>query len=256
MHSPTSIRLLALCATLAASLVASAGAAAQSTDGQLAAWDALMLSPAGALPPVARQNAGDDPRRDELSVRYGFWRYDGDDSPHSNFGATVAHRFTSATEVAVTGGFLSISCGGCTGWVLGGAELRQTLWSSTRATSPLSGAFGIRASAGAAFNRGASTGSAGLAAGRATARSVSAAVDLSVGARVPHVGRLTASVLPGYGFGALSSTDLTGQGMRSTFGAALAWETRHGVSVDVGTQRIVYTGAPAQFGGGLSWRFR
>src|SRR5437867_2250129 len=69
----------------------------------LAAWDGLMLSPFGALPPLARD--GQD-TRNALAVRYGRWRFNGDDAPHNNFGATLAMPLSAArSEITATGAY-------------------------------------------------------------------------------------------------------------------------------------------------------
>src|SRR5881397_1252943 len=74
----------------------------------LAAWDGLMLSPFGALPPIA-SDAHD--ARPALAIRYGRWGFNGDNAPHNNFGATVAIPLSAArSEITATGAYLSFTC--------------------------------------------------------------------------------------------------------------------------------------------------
>ena len=70
----------------------------------IAAWDALVVSPIGALPPRMHDELFVGTRTPaELSVRYGRWRYDEDDAIHNDIGLTVTHGFgATRTDIAVT----------------------------------------------------------------------------------------------------------------------------------------------------------
>ena len=59
---------------------------AAQTIGDRAAWDALILSPIGALAPLARDPVDDEARQANVWLRYGRWRYDGNDAVHNNTG--------------------------------------------------------------------------------------------------------------------------------------------------------------------------
>jgi hypothetical protein len=239
-----------LCLALLLALALRASRLAAQSQSDLAAWNALMLSPVGALPPLAHEGVDGDTRRNELTVRYGYWRYDINDVAHNNIGVTFAHAFDFAhTEVALTGAELWLACGSCSPWFMGGVAVQSTLWEDDLAGSParpLAGTLGLRETVAAARYVG-------------TDHSValSTAVAVAVGLDVPFVFHtyLHATLLPGLGFGAFDSPDLNAQGVRPTWGGALAWSFGPGLSVSGGFQRIVLSGAPTEVGGGFSWRF-
>lgn len=224
--------------------------AAQS-ESDLAAWNGLMLSPVGALPPTAHDLVDANSARNELSVRYGRWRYDLADAIHNNTGVTLSHRLGFAsTGVGITGAYLSLSCKACSSWALGGVDVQSTFWRYALADMPwrsLSASLGVRASIGGARS---------LGIGHATAVSAAAAVALGIGFPFIRNSRLSASVLPGFGFGRIASVDETANGTRPTLGGAVAWMSASGIGVDIGIQRIVIAGGPAQIGLGLSWGLR
>ncbi|GAC1515891.1 MAG: hypothetical protein NVS1B4_08270 [Gemmatimonadaceae bacterium] len=221
------------------------------TVNDVAAWDALMLSPIGALPPMARNTADGDARPNELSIRYGRWRYDLDDAVHNNTGITFAHRFGLLnTELAFTGAFLSLSCGACLAWVSGGVDLHSTVWhgslEGTAGRTP-SVSLGLRTGLGGARYIGE---------GHAIAGSATAGVSVTGGVPFFWRSRMTAMLMPGFGFGRTASADESLHGTRPYLGAALAWTFPSGLGVDLGTQHVSMSGAPAQVGMGLAWRVR
>ncbi|GAC1655133.1 MAG: hypothetical protein NVS4B3_19610 [Gemmatimonadaceae bacterium] len=224
--------------------------AAQSAS-DLAAWDGLMLSPVGALPPRARNNDDEKAGRNAVSLQYGRWRYDPADAIHNNIGVTLSHRIDIwNTEVALTGAYLSLSCGLCSSWASGGIDLQSTFWHRALTGSleeGTSATFGLRTGIGGARY---------LGAGHATAFSVAAAAAIGVGLPFIWASRPSASVLPGFGFGRLASADVKAHGTRPSLGGALAWTFGSGFGVDVGAQRIFISGGPTQLGMGLAWNGR
>jgi len=79
-----------------------------------AAWNAMILSPLGALAPLARAPLDDDVPQSKVWLRYGQWKYDVDDAIHSNIGITVFRRLPLAsTELSLTGASLPLSCASC-----------------------------------------------------------------------------------------------------------------------------------------------
>jgi hypothetical protein len=213
------------------------------TVGQLGAFDALMVSPVGALAPVARDGSG-RPYSTEALLRYSTWSYDSNDGIHNNVGISVARRVGSRTRVSLTGAYLSLDCD-CSVWASGGMSVQSTVWSSSASRSAAEPA----AYAGVAGYLGGAryTGSGG-------AWAVSSVAALDVGGSVPFVRgtRMTLSLLPGVGTGHIASIDQTSGGVLPTFGGALAW-SGHSLTLDIGTQRVLLQGTPPQFGVGLSW---
>jgi hypothetical protein len=228
-----------------------AGAAREAraqSPGDLAAWDALVVTPVGALPPRVHDGLFVDAVRTELSVRYGRWRYDQDDAIHNDFGVTLARQLGVAqTEVALTAAYLSLSCGTCASWLSGGIAVHTRLIRQTIAgdsTHEVAASLGVRASAGAARYQGE---------GRAAATSIAGAASIGVAFPFVWSSRISVSVLPGVGIGRFSSVDEDAYGTRPTFGASMAWALPSGLVVDVGMQRIFIDGGPNQLGAGLSW---
>ncbi len=218
------------------------------SQSDLAAWAGLVLSPAGALPPLASGAADSLSRRDAVTVRYGYWRYDIDDAVHNNIGLTFSHRVGSGrTDLALTGAYLTLQCDGCSPWLLGGMELESTLWHSvfSGASTPALGAsIGMRAAIGGARNAGME---------HATAGGVSVAAALGLDGALGH-SRWSVVLLPGLGIGRLASADLTGQGARVMYGAAAGLLLPSGIAADVGMQRVYIAGGPTQYGVTLTWR--
>jgi hypothetical protein len=239
--------VLAGCAVLAGG---SGEARAQST-GDLAAWDALVVTPVGALPPRVHDLLFGDSARAELSVRYGRWRYDIDDAIHNDFGVTLSRQLgIGDTGIALTAGYLSLSCGTCKSWLSGGIEVQTRLIRQTLAGDSLhevAASLGVRASAGAARF---------LGDGRATATSIAGAASIGMAFPLGWSSRMSVAVLPGLGIGRFSSVDEDAYGTRPTFGASMAWALPKGIVVDLGLQRVYIEGGPTLFGGGLSWVHR
>src|ERR1035437_1523257 len=123
-------------ATLALTLAAWPRESAAQSASQLGAWLGLMLSPVGALAPVAV-----DPREiahgaDVLSLRSGRWRYDVEDAVHDNIGLAWSHSLGFArTQVTLTGAYGLVECPSCSTLVIGGIDLQSTLLTRTVATS-------------------------------------------------------------------------------------------------------------------------
>ncbi|HEY2066258.1 MAG TPA: hypothetical protein VGG84_09905 [Gemmatimonadaceae bacterium] len=218
--------------------------------GDLAAWDALMVTPAGALPPRAHDLLFGDSPRTELSFQYGRWRYDVDDAIHNDFGVTVTRALSVArTSISLTAAYLSLSCGTCAAWVSGGLEARTQLI-TRRLTGDSS--RDVRVSAGVVASGGAAR---FLGEGHATAGSIAGAASLGVAFPVSS-SRVSLTVLPGVGIGRFSSVDQDAYGTRPMLGASAACVLPWGMVADLGIQRVYIDGGPTQVGLGLTWRTR
>src|SRR5437879_1634900 len=120
----------------ALALAGTSGRAVAQSPDDLAAFNALIVSPIGALPPSANDDGRPLPDRASLFVSYGRWRYDVNDAIHQNVGLSVHRRIgVSTTSVSVTGAYLSSSCD-CSGWSSGGVSLTSVAWSTTGVRSP------------------------------------------------------------------------------------------------------------------------
>jgi len=225
--------------------VVACGLAAQS-DSDRAAWNAMMLSPMGALAPVARDPIDDDARQANVWIRYGRWRYDVDDAIHNNVGVTVFRPIPfplGSGELSLTGAYVSLSCSMCPSWISGGASLSSTLWQQGEIDEPWS-SLGVRADIGGAHYRGSSQTDAG---------SFAAAAVAGLGVPLILNWHLSATMSPGIGAGRIALADGIHSGTRRTLGAALALIHASGLALNVGIQKIMIAGGPTQVGAGLGW---
>lgn len=210
-----------------------------------AAWDAMILSPVGALAPLARNLGDDNSRQTNVWLRYGRWRRDVHDAIHTNIGITVFQQVPFASsELSVTGAYLSLSCNACPTWISGGASLQSTVWQKGDPEES-SGSVGLRVDVGGAHYRGEY---------QTSAASTTSAVVLGVGQSFIGQSHLSASISPGIGVGRIALIDGIHTGVRRTLGAALAWTHSSGVAVNLGMQRILMAGGPTQMGLGVGWR--
>jgi hypothetical protein len=237
-------RVLLLLAALA---LGGAHPVAAQSAADLAAWDALIVSPVGAFAPLARDGlvAGGDPQT-ELALRYGRWRYDLDDAIHNDLGLTLSRRLGSM-HVALTMEFLSLSCGTCGSWIGAGVEANRTIFARRLAgpvASPLLLTAGVSGSAGIARFQGD---------GAATGRSATVSAPMGLAFGLSGASRVALSVVPGIGVGRFSSADESAHGTRPMLGLALAAMLGPHLVVDVGTQRILIDAGPTALGGGLAW---
>jgi hypothetical protein len=237
--------LAAFAGVLLASATAADTASAQSA-GDLGAWNGLVLSPIGALAPIARVGEDRNARQSDLWLRYGRWKYDVDDAIHNSVGVTVFRRPGSgSTELGITGAFLSLSCPTCASWLSGGVSLQSTF----RRVETVDGwrTLGVRVHIGGARY---------LGEGHTTA--ASAAVEGVFNGGIPFVrhSQLSVELTEGFGIARTAYVDGIDGGMRPTLGTALAWTFSSGFAVNFGMERIVLADAPPQIGMGLSWRMR
>ena len=226
--------------------VAPLDAAAQSAR-QLGAWDGLVLSPVGALAPIARDQGDTVSRVNELSLRYGRWRYDEDDVEHDNVGLTWSHGLGFArAQLAITGAYVLVECPTCSAWAMGGVDLQSTLWSRSFAGAngrPISTGVGVRVSFGASHD---------LGGGGSTAASAAVTLPIGIALSLRKSSVLCASIVPGFGFGRISSADLAESGVLPMVGAAVAWTITSRIGVDLGVQRVIIAGGPTQVGAAFS----
>jgi hypothetical protein len=230
-------------------LLATAQTIEAQSQSDLSAYNALIVSPVGGLPPIALDDGRPLPERASLALTYGQWRFDIDDAIHHNLGLTLSHRLGSSnTSVSATGAYLSASCD-CSGWTSGGVSIRSILWSSAAGTQgarlPASLHFAADLSGGGAQFEGV---------GHAVGYSVAA--DGDIGGSIPFRGssRIALAIVPGLGWGRLNSSDESGDGFRPMYGVAMSWKFKQGVSIDLGLRRIVLKDGPTELGAGVSWR--
>jgi hypothetical protein len=246
-------RFVVVAACVAVCAAAPRIAAAQTTE-QIAAWYGLMLSPVGALSPVAHDPGLAGLPGSSLALRYGRWRYDADDEVHDNFGLTWSRRFAfMRTEIAVTGAYQLDQCGSCSGWELAGVSLRSTLLrlssSSDRAQAQSRAVrFGVSATVdagGAKFH------------GTGGATTFSLAGSAPIELAFPFGwSSLSVAVIPGIGFGRISADARSTSGVLGSVGGAISWAITRRASLDVGVQRIIMPRSVPQVGAAFTWNYR
>ena len=238
----------------AAALVVLLGIGSRQSDAQtaseLGAWDGLMLSPVGALAPVTSDPGATAPGVYSVSLRYGRWRYDADDVVHDNVGLTVTRSFGFArTQLSVTIAYGLVECPTCSGWQLGGIDLRSTLWNHASAPAsgrPVTAGVALRASLGGARYRGPDAPSVSSAA---------IALPIEIALPIGKASQLRASILPGLGYGRIASSGFAESGVLPMVGGAVAWNIASAFTIDIGIQRIFIDGGPTQVGAAFSWKF-
>lgn len=215
---------------------------------QLAAFDALMLSPIGALSPIARDPADAGRPGNVLSLRYGRWRYDADDAVHDNIGLTWARRFAFArTEVVLIGAYAVVECRTCSGWAMGGLAVQSTVFAHVARSNPERAwrtAVGSQLNLGGARYRGAA---------RASTRSASLTLPLEAAVPLWWTHAIGITVFPGFGYGSISTSDLSQSGFAPIVGGSIAWTITSHLVLNVGGQRVVIPRGTTQFGASMSW---
>jgi hypothetical protein len=206
-----------------------------------------MLSPVGAFSPVAG-----DPREiargaDLLTLRYGRWLYDAEDAVHDNIGLAWSRSLGFArTRLTLTGAYGLVECPSCSTLVIGGIDLQSTLFTRSVAAPnarPAAAGVGLRVSIG---------GGRELSTSASTASSAAIAVPFDIAVPFGKTSLLSATLVPGFGFGRTSSADLSESGFLPMLGAAIAWTVTPSLGIDLGMQRVFIAGGPIQIGGALS----
>ena len=125
--------------------------------------------------------------------------------------------------------------------------MQSTVWDhafgGAQRIHPAATSIGLRASLGG-----------GRYLGREATSTASAAVTVPVDFALPFgkTSSLCASVLPGFGFGRVTSADLADSGVLPIVGAAIAWSDNSRFGMSLGVQRIIIEGGPTQIGAALS----
>jgi hypothetical protein len=185
----------------------------------------------------------------EFLLRYGRWRYDADDAVHDNIGLTWSHSLGFAqTQMALSVGTEVVECPTCDGWQFFGVDLESTAWNHAVGSvhgRPIATSAGLRLSLGGARFTGSTP---------ASTQSAALAVPIDFALPVGRSSYVCASVVPGMGYGRITSVDVTQSGVLPMIGAAVTWTIGPRFGVDVGMQRIIIGGGPTQIGAAFSWK--
>lgn len=223
-------------------------ARAQSTNA-IGAWDALVVSPAGALAPVVRAFGDASVPRDAIALRYGRWRYDAEDAVHDNVGLTWTRQLPFAkARLSLTGVYSMVECPTCSAWASAGAEVESTAWSAGGSSAGAwQSVLAVRLSAGGAHYLGADP---------TTAGSAALILPLAFGVTFSRRDALAVSVEPGVGYGHVTGADFAAGGVLPMIGGAAALSVGSRASMTLGLQRVLLAGAPTVVGAALTWHLR
>lgn len=232
--------------SLALLVVLASTAAAQSAQ-DLAAYDALLLTPPGALPPIATSTVtGQVQNGAQLAIRYGYVSSNNGAPGFNNIGVTGVLPMGIGTTLSLTGGVSApTSCSGCSnGLMLGlGGDTRLTEMAmgtgrdGSRLTFSLNGELGY----GHQPHSNELSGAVGVPIALVTG---GASTDMHF---VPYV-------TPGFGFGRTQvDTPLGGtsseSGTRLMIGAGIhLFNPSSNVAFGLGVQHIAISGGQTQVG--------
>lgn len=228
-----------------ASAVTPLPAQSNASAGARAAFNAIILTPVGALPEVvlARRTL-DSSSRVAAAVRYGQYSFANGPGTFSNLGLTgllkLGNRFLASATVGQR------SCSSCEGLKMAGADLEASLFHK-RAAGDIGGDtdIGVRVSGGY---------------GKANTSDVSAAafavgVPVAVSLLQPENSLLTMFLTPSLAHGTLTTAGVGDGGLRLLLSAGLGYVFGFGLGVHLSGHRIAIEDSPTQFGAALSWRF-
>lgn len=230
-----------------------ASAASAQTAQNVAAYQSLLLTPVGALPPTATSSmTGVVQNGVQFALRYGYVSNDNSGVSFNNVGATAILPMGLGTTVSLTGGITApTSCGGCTAGVLlgvgGDARLTEMALGTGRDGSRI--IFSLN-------------GDVGFSNPKLVTRNTmaSGAVGLPIAlvsggpANTMHFAPF---VTPAFGFGrrevsVVTGSNATDSGTRFMLGAGiLLYNQASNVSFDLGAQHIAIAGGQTQIGLGL-----
>jgi hypothetical protein len=240
--------LCPVCLAAFAGLVASIAGA--QTASQFAAWDALMLSPIGALSPRISA-AIDTTPANAFALRFGRWRYNRDDAPHEAYALTWSRALGSRARGSVTAGYLFLRCANCGAWEVAGLDVASSLWQSE--VHPFMGhlahaSFGTRFTVGGGLLR-------GDPASVARSAALEAPIDFRMRYRPSH--EVRASLTPGLGYGSMwAHAAGSDGGALPMLGLTVALDMTSLVGMELGAHRVFIAGGPLELGFSLVWGIR
>jgi hypothetical protein len=237
-----------LCSALVALTLAAGPVSAQRlfggpSEGDEAAWSALLGTPSGALPAIMTPTMVGVPlRAAQIAFRYGHMSGGNDFADLNNFAITALFPAGTGATLSLTGGVIHPSCDGCQNQVMLSLGGDMGLYSSP--LGPSSDAGRLTISLNGEFGYGKPPD------GRLFAGTVGLPFALVLGSGsmkfVPYV-------TPAFGFGSSSESGSTVSGTRILLGGGIGLHNRESsVSVHAGFQQIFITDSKMLFGLALS----
>jgi hypothetical protein len=218
-------------------------AAAQPSDKDLVAYAALIGTPVGALSPIMiAPGTKGDKSFNSFAGRYAHYSPQGGGDGNNTFGASFYHK--AGMNAAVSGTAAYLTCSGCDGMFMVGADVHSTLWNSTQAKgSTTATSVNLQGSLGYGSQSGTS------------ALSFVVGVPLAITMDQSNKSRISAFVTPGFGWGRLSDSGASESGTLPLVGAGGSWASAAGWGIHASYQRVIISDVAGNtFGLGFSWQ--
>lgn len=219
-----------------ATLVAAHGAAAQS-EQDVVAYFALLGTPTGALPPVLSNAMLNRPMPTvDFRVRYGHMSLNG--ASMNNFAATLGIPASSKTMFGVTAGYESLSCNGCDGHFMAGANVESRLASTLLGTGSDAAALNIGVNGEFGFGHPSGT----------TLATLNGGLPISLVTRSSGIS-VAPFITPGIGWGHAHDNTTSEGGTRFLLGGGVTFQsTTSPIAANIGFQKIFINGGDTVLG--------
>lgn len=215
-------------------------AAAQSAK-DLVAYAALISTPAGALSPIMIAPGTKGTKSfNSFAGRYSHFSPQGGGNGSNTFGASVYHKAGMNAAVSGTVGYLT--CDGCDGLFMVGADVHSTLWNSN-AKSTDGTSINLQGSVGYGSESG------------TNALSLAVGVPLAISMTQASKSQLSAYVSPGFGWGRLSASGSSESGALPLVGVGGSWASAAGWGIHASWQKVFIESVSGNtFGVGFSYQ--
>ena len=230
---------VAMLAAIPAALALTAATAAGQDGPDVAAYLALIWSPAGALPPIVQGADVGAPLSG--SLRYGRLAYrDGGDT-FDNFGATIELPVSAGARTSVTIARAAADCAGCDPALGAAVDVELVLDNRPHRLGEVS----VAVEPGLGF---------ALGSGDLDYSLFTATVGLPVALRTATAVSVMPYLVPGVGYGMVSGTDDSRGGLRAMLGGGVRVQSaRSGFGALVGFQKVFISRGATLFGIGVTW---
>lgn len=228
-----------------------AGAAAQPSVTETAGFQAIVLTPIGALPVVVNGASPDSTRRFVALVRYGRYRFESGSALFHNVGASVGMMVSRRLQAGAT--VASRTCGGCEGLRMASLDAAFKAW--YQEADDLDGgdaSLTLQVTAGWGKPNESSF----------TATSAAATLPMVVSLPQTWGGALEVFFAPAVAYGRI--TDHQGAVLpfggiaastRAVLSAGSSLRFAEGIAAHFAVHRVVIDDSPTQVGFGVSWSF-
>lgn len=217
-------------------------AAAQPSEQEAAAYAAFITTPLGALSPIMiAPGTKGDKSFSSFAGRYAHFAPQGGGDGTNTFGASFYHK--AGMNAAFSGTAAYLTCSGCDGLFMAGADVHSTLWNSAT-TARSTSATSINFQGGLGY--GTQDGNNAL--------SISAAFPLAVNFMQASKSNFGLYLAPGYMWGRVSGGGVSESGAIPFVGAGASWMAAAGWGIHASYQKgIVADVSGNTFGVGFSW---